>query len=242
MSNTRPLPPADINPWAKSIETDITKLIRDVTRNAATGQQALRTATTALAAIPRPQQISDWDLAIEPGDYWSYSGGTVNNPTTHWYLGQVEVFAGNATSNKRIVQTLQRPDITDRTPDVYRRVGVGDPVTWSSWVQVAGDSGWIVPTLLNDFTNGNGVAFRKLNGIVYIRGEVIRPTAPTASTAVFTLPAGYRPAYRIYTPSLGNTTSAILRIQANGNVEISSDTARTATPGYFLYSSFPADN
>jgi hypothetical protein len=55
------------------------------------------------------------------------------------------------------------------------------------------DSGWIsVSSFSNSFTTGSvGVAYRRINGIVYLRGNVI---GGSAGTTAFTLPSGYTPA------------------------------------------------
>ena len=54
-----------------------------------------------------------------------------------------------------------------------------------------GDSGWIaVTSLSNSFTSPTAVAYRKINNVVYMRGNLFNGTA---NTGAFTLPEGYRP-------------------------------------------------
>ena len=60
-----------------------------------------------------------------------------------------------------------------------------------AWVEWLGDSGWIAPTILNSWS-GSTVRYRKLNGVVYLRGRLTE-TSATFNKA-FELPAGYRPA------------------------------------------------
>jgi hypothetical protein len=54
-----------------------------------------------------------------------------------------------------------------------------------------GDTGWItVSSFSNGFTAPSTVAYRRLNNVVYLRGNL---TGGTANTTAFTLPEGYRP-------------------------------------------------
>jgi hypothetical protein len=53
-----------------------------------------------------------------------------------------------------------------------------------------GDSGWISVTSFNNSFSGTGVAYRKINNIVYLRGRV---SGGTAGAGAFVLPDGYRP-------------------------------------------------
>jgi hypothetical protein len=56
------------------------------------------------------------------------------------------------------------------------------------------DSGWVAPTLLNGWVNYDAIygptGYRRKNGVVYLRGLV---KDGTLSTAIFTLPVGFRP-------------------------------------------------
>src|SRR6478735_463248 len=52
-ASTRPLPPADINPWGRSIETDVNSLLQRMDRALSDVSNALQTANTALNAVSR---------------------------------------------------------------------------------------------------------------------------------------------------------------------------------------------
>jgi len=52
------------------------------------------------------------------------------------------------------------------------------------------DTGWIVPTLNAGWTNSDMIAYRRLNGVVYIRGS---GASIGATAAAFALPVGFRP-------------------------------------------------
>lgn len=88
---------------------------------------------------------------------------------------------------------------------------------------------WTVPTLLNSWVNyGSGnvdAAYRKVNDLVYIRGQVKSGTT-TSGTSIFTLPAGFRPTGQVVVPTIdGNnalgrfdiTTAGAVIIQVGAN-------------------------
>lgn len=128
---------------------------------------------------------------------------------------------------------------------------IGGPTRWlisdPEIRRVDDDTGWITPSLLNDFTNNPGsVAYRRLNGVVFLKGELLRTTAPTSSTTAFQLPSGFRPAARQRVVNWGSsgdpTQATFLTVLASGNVDVLCTVARTATPGYHIATSFIADN
>jgi PPE-repeat protein len=60
------------------------------------------------------------------------------------------------------------------------------------------DTGWIaVSSLTNSFSSLTGVAYRKINNVVYLRGNL---TGGTANTGALTLPVGYRPSIDTVVP------------------------------------------
>ena len=70
-----------------------------------------------------------------------------------------------------------------------------------------GDSGWVlVSSFANGFLAVSGVAYRKLNNVVYLRGNL---TGGTANTGAFTLPSEYCPAATVVVPVQQYGTSAI---------------------------------
>jgi len=61
-----------------------------------------------------------------------------------------------------------------------------------------GDTGWqSVSSFSNGFTAPTSVAYRRLNNIVYMRGNL---NGGTANTGAFTLPSGYRPSVTVVIP------------------------------------------
>ena len=102
-----------------------------------------------------------------------------------------------AVGNRRVGTTAQRLALAG--VDLYEGLAFGDTtlkaelkVIDGSWKQVLGDTGWITPTLGSGWTNesGNSIQYRRRNGDVRFRG---RANSTGASTAVFTLPAGFLP-------------------------------------------------
>ena len=80
------------------------------------------------------------------------------------------------------------------------------------------DSGWIaVSSLANNFTAPTAVAYRKLNNVVYLRGNLFNGTA---GTGAFTLPVGYRPSVEVVVPVQKYGTSGLdyITIGTNGVV------------------------
>lgn len=80
------------------------------------------------------------------------------------------------------------------------------------------DSGWItVSSFSNSFTATNTVAYRKLNGVVYLRGSV---NGGTANTTAFTLPTGYRPAAggTYSTQNYGTSNMTYITVNTDGTV------------------------
>ena len=84
--------------------------------------------------------------------------------------------------------------------------------------QTLEDSGWInVSSLSNSFTAPTTVAYRKLNGVVYLRGNLFNGTA---NTTAFTLPSGYRPSVEVVVPvqKFGTADIAYVTVATSGAV------------------------
>jgi hypothetical protein len=85
--------------------------------------------------------------------------------------------------------------------------------------QLIVDSGWIeVSSLSNSFVSGGITpSYRKLNGVVYLRGNLNNGTG--AATA-FTLPSGYRPSTTtvILTQKFGTALGTYVTINTDGTV------------------------
>ena len=79
---------------------------------------------------------------------------------------------------------------------------------------------WIPATLLNSWTQYAGftpAAYRKIGDIVYLRGFV---RYGAANTAVFNLPAGFRPQYQHHLTGASNDAFMLIRVLTNGDVQV----------------------
>jgi hypothetical protein len=109
------------------------------------------------------------------------------------------------------------------TQGVQGTTGTGTQGTQGTEGAVA-DSGWTaVTSFTNDFS-GTSVAYRKINNVVYLRGNL---TGGTAESAAFNLPADYRPAVDVIVPvqKFGTTDLSYVTVYTNGNVTPNSTAA-----------------
>lgn len=94
----------------------------------------------------------------------------------------------------------------------------------SSWVLVAGDTGWIAAPLVNSWVNYGGAygaaRYRRLNGVVYITG-LVKLGSIAGAAAIFTLPAGFRPAAQRFVTTEAASAVCLLEITSAGIVQIS---------------------
>ena len=111
------------------------------------------------------------------------------------------------------------------TFDNSGNVGIGTSTSAYRFAVAGGTSfleqqAWQTPTFQNAWVNYGGVYnpagyFKDSLGIVHLRGLV---KTGTIATAVFTLPAGYRPAYRQLMVSISNGAIARLDVDTTGSV------------------------
>lgn len=79
--------------------------------------------------------------------------------------------------------------------DTWQNTTNGQPYRRIGGVWVSQDTGWIsVTSFQNSFSasTDSPVAYRRIGGVTYLRGDLKRAAAPGGLVA-FTLPAGYRP-------------------------------------------------
>lgn len=81
------------------------------------------------------------------------------------------------------------------------------------------DTGWLAPVFTNGWTSYAApfgpVGYRKLNGVVFLRGLA---QTGTLNTAIFTLPVGYRPTLNLRIPAIAADAFAQTAINATGEV------------------------
>jgi hypothetical protein len=95
---------------------------------------------------------------------------------------------------------------------------------WDTALAIPAQDDWTAPTLLNSWQNIGGSEppagyYKDSLGIIHIRGAVKSGSSITAT--VFTLPAGYRPAYYARggaASDIDGTSAEIVLVSTNGNV------------------------
>lgn len=167
-------------------------------------------------------------------------------------MREVVVVAGSTTS---ATTPTARPSLyptINSTPGV-----VDDQPLWWFWVSAAattvvmfdertlraalGDSGDIVPTLENNYDNMNLVC-RGLNGYGSISGEFLRKDGGAfASSLLFNIPKRLRPKRRLRKSMEGlfGQESGQVLIESGGDVYVSSNAPRSASPGHFIDAIWP---
>lgn len=189
-------------------------------------------------------------ISLPPG---AATGDLLRWDGTAWMTTDTRFFEGNGSPNNQIAAPVGSRYV-DKTGaqgavEWIKRTG-GDSNT--GWITIAGDSGWIdvgttgAPPFLNSWTNYGSTwskaGYRKINGIVYLKGLVSRSTSRAFS--VFALPVGYRPEADLHvgtyaSAAVASDNSAINIIKATGEVK-----GRGTTGGNISFDglSFVADN
>lgn len=97
----------------------------------------------------------------------------------------------------------------------------------STWETIAAlrDTDWITATLQGNWQNFGGpnyrdAAYRRINGVVYVRGMIKGGTHVTPGTVLLNLPAGFRPAKFDVYPAWGAAAPAALELGPNGNLVV----------------------
>lgn len=108
------------------------------------------------------------------------------------------------------------------------------------------DTGWIEAVLLNGWANYGApfetVAFRKINGVVYIKGFTNSAGTRTAETSIFELPEGFRPEADKHQPVITDVHPTVpqrVKITAAGGFLVNDIPASTWVS--FAGISYPAD-
>ena len=166
------------------------------------------------------------------------SGG--GSPTVTWTAPYAVAAGGvipvrNTTERDALVSSA-----STENPITVNMAGVIYTSAGAAFTLVGGDdTGWVVPTLTNSWSSissGRSVRYRRINGIVYLRGM---PSGGT-TTSIMVLPAGFRPAIDSRTlqqsTDSGTTAVAVVITAATGQVA-----ASTGTQPSFDNISFPAD-
>lgn len=190
-------------------------------------------------------------IKLPPG---AATGDLLRWDGTNWMTTDTRFFEGNGSPNGAVAAP-----VGSRYIDKIAATGAvewikrfnGDSNT--GWIEISGDSGWLEVGSAGNaaFTNtwknyGSGwatAAYRKINGIVYLKGLVTRGAASRAAQ-IFVLPAGFRPAGNMHIAALnsGNVSSDLNGVNITAGT--GGVTGRPTTGGYTALDGicFPADN
>lgn len=152
-------------------------------------------------------------------------------PATAADLNLIAAYAGKV-GNRKVHTTAERTALTGK--DIWEGLEVFDSTLDRVFTYIGGwvsastldDTGWVAPTLTNSWVTADSltVGYRRVNGVVYLRGRIANGT----SNSAFTLPAGFRPAQdTFFAPgSDGGGTPAATRvyITSAGAVQVLSGT------------------
>jgi hypothetical protein len=163
----------------------------------AAGARAMLNAT--VTAVPSPQTTSPYQCTVQ--------------------------IDGATSTNTALISNEYSPAVGDRV--VVNRIGSLVVVTLPL-IATAFDTGWQTPTLNADFQSVAApfgpVQYRRLNGIVYMRGLLQNKSTTTSQGALvtaFTLPAGFLPAEDIYSAALvEGYVSNYITVQTTGTVVV----------------------
>lgn len=171
------------------------------------------------------QSVTDWNNANVNGFFRGQDAA--NSPTSGWLMGYV--IAHTALWCTQIVHSFTS-DTSSNYATYRRELNNG---TWGAWSVVAGgDTGWLTPAFAATWSNLGGawppLGYRKLNGVVYLRG-MVKTTADLpagnlgahANRVIFTLPVGYRPANSMHVPATNSTNNfARINVESDGQVAL----------------------
>ena len=95
------------------------------------------------------------------------------------------------------------------------------------------DTGWTAMTLTSSVSGG--LAYRVLNGVLYIVGTGLNVSSTATSVTAATLPSGSRPSVRwTVKPSFPNySNNTYINITTNGTIDIINNTGAYITNLYF---------
>jgi hypothetical protein len=150
-------------------------------------------------------------ISVNPGKYWN---GSSMISATGWVNVDVPG-TSNVNFSDNVTFTGGNVGIGSTSPtaalDVVGNVNISGSITQEAW---------IAPTFQNSWTNYGATwetagYYKDKQGVIHMKGLVRNGTA---STAIFTLPTGYRPNLDRHLNVLSNDKACILYVYANGTV------------------------
>lgn len=164
------------------------------------------TGTTTVASVSGGPTDVVAALTVSPGVQADQVLATVAVPVGATSLVGASVRARTLWPGQVTVGP-EAPD-TPSVGQVWVPTGAADIQRWtgSSWRSVMGPP-FITAALPVGLTAGSPVGYRISGGDVRLHGEVRKASGFTTTTTLFTLPAGYRPAYALRVPASTGGTS-----------------------------------
>ena len=158
---------------------------------------------------------TDLNNLTEEGVYYTAGNTFTNGPTINYNWSSIIVI------NQGVKQQIFIKPVNGT---IQIREFSGSPGSWTSWIPVGYDSGWIPFTLNSGFTNAWGnfnSSYRKVGNVVNVMMAVNFTSVPAWATTIATLPVGFRPAteYDVYCRlSSNNDKPALIGISSTGNI------------------------
>jgi hypothetical protein len=192
-----------------------------------TSTGATTVSRTGTQMLSLNQQDYDSSLAIGAGNQpYNYIGFNDKNATWKAYVG----FPSGSNGSFRINNTLGDIQLTQNTGAKVTTLkntlddGNGN-ITAVGTASSIGIEAWTAPTLLNAWTvynSYNAGYYKNSFGEVNLRGYITGGTK-TSGTALFTLPAGYRPKQAMVFNVTTNGISVMVAISTVGSVTLNGD-------------------
>lgn len=156
-------------------------------------------------AINALQEGLTTKISLPPG---AATGDLLRWDGTQWLTTETRFFEGNGSPVGVVAAPIGSRYIDKAGTDgVVEWVKTSGAESNAGWQPVGySDTGWTtVSSLGAGWSNQNpagytSLAYRKLNGIVYLRGLIT--TAGSRNTLIFTLPAGFRPTKNHHIPAI----------------------------------------
>lgn len=140
-----------------------------------------------------PQEVTDWDDALEPGYYWGYDAANgpeeaPGEPNLGWTTGYVMKF-DQGGPQERTYQVVRECRATNITSEYIR---YGSSIIQGAWTRVGGDTGWVdASSWLNSGFSGT-LQYRRFGEQVYLRADVSGTFGPY-NTSFATASASFTP-------------------------------------------------
>ena len=110
----------------------------------------------------------------------------------------------------------------------------------------AADTGWVDASLINgwiqfDITTHGPISYRRIDGLIHIRGIATQPTGASQTLPAFVLPTGFRPVRKVILSGMTGAGTARYDIEPGGNGIYPLGFGAGANQWASFHAVFPAD-